>query len=431
MSITTTTSDPARRDRDDLSWVIWAAFAAFGTYFCMYGIRKPFTAGSYNDTEVWGIGFKTVLVTSQVAGYLLSKVIGIKIIAEMPPARRTGTLLCLVLFAEAALVLFGLVPRPWNAVCLFLNGLPLGMVWGLIQGFLEGRRLTELLTACLCASFILADGVTKTTGSWLLKQGISEDWMPSVAGCLFLLPLGICVAMLARISPPTPQDIAARSERSIMNGSDRQGFLRRNAWGLLPLVVMFLLVTIMRSIRADFAPEIWKGLGSTAAPGTFTYTEMLVAFGVLVVNGSAVLIRDNRRAFFASLATCGLGFLLATSGLLARSGGWIDGFTFMVLIGLGLYLPYVAIHTTVFERLLSMTRERGNIGFLMYLADSVGYFGYVVVMVARNFLPIKFDVLTLLTAGCWTAIGFSTVCLIISSRYFARIGSSPPAERER
>ena len=53
----------------------------------------------------------------------------------------------------------------------------------------------------------------------------------------------------------------------------------------------------------------------------------------------------------------------------------------MVLMGLGLYLPYVAIHTTVFERLIAMTRERGNLGFLMYLADAVGYLGYAVVMV--------------------------------------------------
>ncbi len=35
---------------------------------------------------------------------------------------------------------------------------------------------------------------------------------------------------------------------------------------------------------------------------------------------------------------------------------------------LGLYFPYVAIHATVFERLMAMNRDRGNIAYLMYLA---------------------------------------------------------------
>ena len=48
----------------------------------------------------------------------------------------------------------------------------------------------------------------------------------------------------------------------------------------------------------------------------------------------------------------------------------------LLLVGLGLYLPYVAFHTTIFERLIALTRERANVGFLMYLADSLGYFAY-------------------------------------------------------
>ena len=110
-------------------------------------------------------------------------------------------------------------------------------------------------------------------------------------------------------------------------------------------------------------------------PSTFTYSESLVAVRVLVNNGGAVLIRDNHKALLASLGTCGLGLALIAATLMARDGRAAGGFAFMVLIGLGLYLPYVAMHTTVFERLLGTTRERGNIGFLMTFADSVGYLG--------------------------------------------------------
>ena len=93
----------------------------------------------------------------------------------------------------------------------------------------------------------------------------------------------------------------------------------------------------------------------------------------------------------------------------------------MVLIGLGFYLPYVAIHTTVFERLLAMTRDRGNIGFLMYVADSIGYLGYVIVMLARNASHREADFLGLLTGACWLAVGLSTICLVLCWRYFSAI----------
>ena len=54
--------------------------AAFGTYFCMYAFRKPFTAATFEDTIWLGIGFKTILVAAQVSGYTISKFVGIKVI---------------------------------------------------------------------------------------------------------------------------------------------------------------------------------------------------------------------------------------------------------------------------------------------------------------------------------------------------------------
>ena len=113
-----------------------------------------------------------------------------------------------------------------------------------------------------------------------------------------------------------------------------------------------------------------------AVPATFANSEVLVALFVLVANGLSVLILDNRRAFFTAIGVALAGGLLMLAALVGLRQSWIDGFTFMVLLGTGLYLPYVAIHTTIFERLIAMTRERGNLGFLMYVADSAGYLGY-------------------------------------------------------
>lgn len=400
----------------ELFWTVWSIVAAFGTYFCMYAYRKPFTAAEFGED----LKLKTILVTTQVLGYMVSKFIGIKVIAEMRPERRAGGILTLIGIAQAALVVFGIIPPPWNAVCLFINGLALGMVFGLVLGFLEGRQQTEALAAGLCASFILADGVTKSLGTWLLNQGVSEFWMPAAAGAIFALPLGVFVWMLSRIPPPSAADVAARTARPPIDRRDRWSLLHRYAWGLSMLVVIYLAITVLRSVRADFAPQIWEGLsGERAAPAIFTYSEIFVALGVMVVNGSAVFIRDNRRAFFASLGTCGLGFAMLAAALFGWQLRQLGGFAFMVLIGLGLYLPYVAFHTTIFERLLAMTRDRGNVGFLMYVVDSIGYLGYVAVMLLRMTLQVKGDFVSFFVGTSWVTGGVSLLCLALCWRYFA------------
>ena len=413
-----------RRTGDEWYWPIWAVVAAFGSYFCMYMFRKPFGAATFEDTTLWGVDFKTVLVTTQVAGYMLSKFLGIKFVSELPPRRRAVGIVVLVLCAEAAMILFGIVPRPWNAICLFLQGLPLGMVFGLVLGGLEGRRQTEALTAGLCASFIFAGGVAKSVGTWLLDLGVSEDWMPAAAGALFIVPICVFSAMLWLLPAPTDRDVAARAARDTMNHTQRRNFLRRYAVGLLPIIIMFTLITIVRNARDDFQPELWAGLGFDASAGTFTQSETIIAIAVLAINALAVAIRDNRAAFFTAIGVCVAGLLLTAAVLTLHGSGRISPFNFMVLLGLGIYVPYVAVHTTVFERLLAMTRDRGTIGYLMYVADSIGYLGYVAVMIARNFVVPKGTeipgILPTTIAIAWATVAVSLVCMATTWAFFVR-----------
>jgi hypothetical protein len=407
-------------DEAGLGPAAWAVIAAFGAYFCMYAFRKPFTAAGYAETDLAGIPYKTVLVTAQVLGYTLSKLAGIRVIAEMNPARRAGLVLGLILAAEGALVLFGLTPPPFNFVWLFLNGLPLGLVFGLVLGFLEGRRRTEALAAGLCTSFIVADGVVKSAGGWVMAAGVPQYWMPAATGLLFLPPLLLFVWMLSRVPAPDAADEAARSERSPMSRQDRAEFLRRYGPGLLTLVGLYVLVTMLRSLRADFAPEIWAGLGVTGQPAVYGLSETVVGAAVLAANASAVFVRDNRRAFLGSLGLCGLGLVLVGVALVAQQSGVLSPFAFMVLYGLGLYLPYIAVHTTLFERLIAMTRERANIGYLMYLADASGYVGYVGLLLLRGAFGTPGDVLPTFLALSGVLVVACLVLLAPCWRYFAR-----------
>lgn len=420
-------------------WPAWSVIAAFGAYFCMYGFRKPFTSIEEVKIDVVLAGvslpvtYKVLLVISQTLGYMSSKFIGIKVISEMPPERRALGILVLITLAELALVGFGLLPQPWNAGCLFFNGLPLGMVFGLVLGFLEGRRATEALAAGLCTSFILADGVTKSVGSWLLTQQVPLVWMPALAGLIFAGPLLLFVWMLSRVPPPNQADVAERSERVTLSRAARWSLFGRYWVGLSAIVAIYLLISVLRSLRADFATELWGGLlGKRAEPELFSRSEFWVALGVLVINGGLVLIRDSRLAFFGSQVVCGAGLLLIMAALLGWQTDSLCGFEFMVLVGLGLYLPYVAVHTTVFERFLAMTREKGNLGFLMYVADAVGYLGVVGVLLAKNLVRVEGTFLNFFLSISWFAVVVSLLCLSASWIYFSwRCAPAPfvvPAE---
>ncbi|MEZ6140437.1 MAG: DUF5690 family protein [Zavarzinella sp.] len=400
---------------------VWAMAAAFGAYFCMYGFRKPFTAATsenFGNLLLWGIDYKILIVTTQVLGYLLAKFIGIKVISEMPQQRRALSILGMIAIAQLSLVIFGLIPAPWNFPLMFINGLMLGMVFGLVMSFLEGRQVSELLIAGLCSSFILADGVMKTVGTRVLQAGVSAYWMPAVAGTIFILPLLISVWMLTRIPPPSDDDRNHRSNREPMSKHDRREFFARYGMGLWLIVGVYVLTTILRSVRADFAPEIWKSIGYSKAPDVFTTSEMYVALGIMLVNGLGILIKTNRTAFFNSLGVSGFGFLLVILGWIAYRSHFIGGFPLMVMLGLGLYLPYVAIHTTVFERLIAWTRQRGNLGFLMYFADTMGYAAYVLVLLGKGLITSKDRVSELFPTLCIIVALLSIVCLVAAGLYF-------------
>ena len=415
--------------RSEIGVSLITAAAAFATYFCMYAFRKPFTAGTYEDQLLWGWGLKTVLVTSQLLGYALSKLIGIKIVSEMSRRWRTLYILGFIAFAELSLVGFAVLPAGAKPVMLFLNGLPLGMVFGLVLAFLEGRKQTEALTAGLCASFVISSGVVKSVGRSLVHDyGVSEFWMPAVTGLIFLVPLLVAVWFLQQTPEPSLEDQQLRMKRTPMSRQERWSFFRTFAPGLTLLLLIYIALTVMRSLRDDFGVEIWRSLGYGDKPQVFAQTELIVAFVVTALNAVAIVIRRNRLAFQAVLGLVAVGFGLVFTSLALLKNSSIGGYSFMILCGIGLYLPYIAFHTTIFERLIAASRRPGNMGFLMYLADTVGYFGYVGLLLLKKQIDASADFLGLFQN---VTLVLSTVCiifLVIVAVYFHRAFPREPTD---
>ena len=146
----------SKRFQKIVSFPGWALVAAFGTYFCMYGFRKPYTAATYADAEFFGINYKILLIIAQTLGYVIAKWVGIKFVSEIKREQRVKAILFLIGFAELMLLMFGIVPRPWNIICLLLNGLPLrGDLWFSARVFRgpEGYRIFSRGFVCELHSF--------------------------------------------------------------------------------------------------------------------------------------------------------------------------------------------------------------------------------------------------------------------------------------
>ena len=371
-------------------FALFVIFASFSPYFCMYAFRKPFSAAGYDGLVFLGttIDLKPALVISQIIGYVISKVIGIKICSEVTRGRRALALVTLIGIAQLSLLLFALLPNDLKVLAIFFNGLPLGMVWGMVVWYLEGRRTSEMLLAGLSCSFIIASGVVKDVGRWLMTSvQVDQFWMPFVTGLCFLPPFLLAVWLLNQLPDPSAEDISARVERTTMNRGQRWQFIRQFLPAMLLLVITYFFLTAYRDYRDNFGVEIFEALGYGADQSlVFTRSEIWVAVGVLGTLAALNVIRDNRRGLIGAFGIMVSGVALLGGATLMLDAGRIDGMTWMILTGLGSYLAYVPYGSVLFDRLIASTRATGTAVFAIYVADAIGYGGAITVLLTKDLL---------------------------------------------
>ncbi len=426
-------------------FVFIAIVASFSTYFAMYAFRKPFAAAKFEGQFFFGthVALKTAIVISQILGYALSKYIGIKVCSEVTPAKRAKLLLLLIGWAQAALVLYGLLPDDWKFIAIFFNGLPLGMVWGLVVWYLEGRRTSELLLAGLSLSFIIASGVVKDFGRALMEGGVAqwwhavpvvgsaigdaigkvgEGWMPAIAGFHFLPVFLVSVWLLNQLPRPSTADVAERVGREPMKGSDRLAFVRQFAFGLGLMLVAYFFLTAYRDFRDNYQVEIFDGLGYPykANKAIISKAESIVTFGVMGVLALLNLVKDNRRGLLCAFGVMTGGVVLLGVSTALIQAKLISGFWWMTLTGLGSYLAYVPYGSVLFDRLIASTRVVGTAVFAIYLADAIGYTGSVGVQLYKDLWAGSMSRFAFFAGFTWFMCFLGTACLVASAVYFAR-----------
>jgi hypothetical protein len=413
------------------SSLLLAMLASFVTYTSMYAFRKPITAATFDGMMVMGMNYKSLLIVTQVLGYLTSKFVGIKYISELKSAYRFRLLVGLMFISYTGLFLFAITPSPYNIIWILLNGFPLGFIWGIIFSYLEGRRATDVLACFLSISFVVGSGLVKSIGVWTIKvMGISEVWMPFVVASYFFPVLILSSYVLDLIPEPEQKDKELRTERLPMNSEDRKTLLRIYGIGLVPVMLLSMLLTLSRDIKDNFLIEIFDQFKLSSETSVYLKTELSISIILLILLSLIVLIRNNARAFFMIHIFMSVGLSMVLLSTFVMDFGTNHLFGWMILHGIGLYLAYILLQSLYFERFIAYFRIKGNVGFFVYMVDFSGYLASCLVIIYKEFFHFNMSWSTFFINMNYISAIAGIILTVMALLFFFTKNNNPDVEKK-
>ena len=400
---------------------LFTSVVAFLTYACVFSYRKTFTVATFDGIRMGVFSYQTLLIISQVVGYMISKFYGIFFISALRRTGRWKTVALMIGISWACLLLFAVTPDVLGLVWFFINGFMLGFLWGVVFSYVEGRRSTDLTGSVMAVSFIFAGGFSRSVGKWLMiEHGVSEKWMPFMTGAVFALPLAVFLYLMEQIPPPDTADEQARARRIPMQPADRKAFMKTLGTGIALVTFTYIFLTILRDIRDNYMANMWRELGYGDNYAIFTRTETITSVIVLAMMGMLVFVKRNMLAFRLVHGAIIAGFLMGGVASALFLSGRLSGALWMQLTGLGLYMAYIPFNSIFFERLIASFRMAANVGFLMYITDAFGYLGSVTLMIIKE--TMRFSI-TWSDYYAWGVLAFSVVgfaTMAVSLGWFGR-----------
>lgn len=417
----------------DALLILWAGGAALLSYSLVYALRKPYTAASFEGVDFFGTDYKVAVTTIQILGYVIAKFFGIKLISELKKERRFKFFVCSAVAAEAALVGFGLLAPPFNVAAMFLNGLSLGCMWGVIFSFIEGRKVTDMLASLLGVSMVFSSGVAKSFGLFAMNEmHVGQFWMPAVIGA-FALPLLVFMGyMLKRLPHPTEEDIALRNERVTLDGNGRKLLFRSYAPILTLLFVGNFMLLVLRDIKEDFLVNILDM--SNQSSWLFAQVDTIVTLVILGIFAAFIFFRSNIRALMCLMGLVIAGCLVMTYVSLNYEALDWQPVVWLFVQSLCLYIAYLTFQTIFFDRFIACFRIRGNVGFFIAIIDFIGYMGTVTLLSTKEFLNFDMEWFALYNhmacaVGAVCAVLFTVAAVLIYKRYSAQGNREEQTER--
>lgn len=422
----------SRKRLSDFLFILWARGAALLSYSLVYALRKPFTAASFENAEFFDMDYKVVVTISLILGYVVSKFIGIKLISELQSEERFKFILTSVLLAEASLILFGLLSTPFNVAAMFLNGLSLGCMWGVIFSFIEGRRVTDILASLLGVSMVISSGTAKSVGLYVMNHlHVSEFWMPALIGAVALPLLLLLGWALNKLPEPNKEDIAMKSERETLNGKQRWELFKSYMPFLSMLFIANIAIVVLRDIKEDFLVNIIDV--SAYSPWLFAQIDSVVTLIILGIFGLMVLVKDNLKALSVLFGLIIAGMIVMSIVSFGQQQLRLSPVIWLFIQSLCLYIAYLTFQTIFFDRFIACFRIRGNVGFFIVTTDFLGYTGTVLVLVLKEFYNPDIDWAVFYNqfagyVGIFCCVTFVCSFVYLHQRFRKEIGMTAPRE---
>lgn len=405
----------------DALLILWAGGAALLSYSLVYALRKPYTAASFEGLTFLGSDYKVAVTTIQILGYVIAKFFGIKIISELKKEKRFRFFVSSAILAEAALIGFGILNPPYNVIAMFVNGLSLGCMWGVIFSFIEGRKVTDILASLLGVSMVFSSGVAKSFGLFAMNEmQIDQFWMPAVIGG-FALPLLVLMGyMLKKLPQPTAEDIALRNERVILDGKGHKKLFMKYAPILSLLFIGNFMLLVLRDIKEDFLVNILDM--SNQSSWLFARIDTIVTLVILGIFALFAFFRNNIKALLWLMTLVIAGCLTMTYVSFFYETLNLPPITWLFIQSLSLYIAYLTFQTIFFDRFIACFRIKGNVGFFIAMIDFIGYLGTVTLLSTKEFLNIELEWFALFNhiscaVGAICSILFTIAGLLIYRKY--------------
>jgi hypothetical protein len=233
--------------------------------------------------------------------------------------------------------------------------------------------------------------------------------MPAVIGGIAAPLLAGIAALLDRLPEPTDEEKSEKSCREPLHKDQRRRLFRTYAPFLIPLFVVNILYTVLRDIKEDFLVDIIRYTDIRLSPFLFVRLDAIVTLLLLMILGSMIKVRDNRRALNILLA-----LMFAGSVLVFLSSVFFDSMSatpllWLFLQSLGIYTAYLAFQTVFFDRFIACFKIRGNVGFFIYMSDFLGYSASCLFLCGKSLPGIRVNWLEYYGI---LAVTVGTVCIL-------------------
>ena len=208
----------------------------------MYGFRKPFTVASFEGLSYFGVDYKILIIIVQAIGYFISKFIGIKFISELKPEKRIAYLFTFIAIAELSLLGFAAVPAPYNILFMFINGIPLGMIWELFSLILKDenhRNHRIIFMFKLCGFFWFYKICRKISDGYFFHFRILDAFFST--GLIFIIPLILFGLFLKEFPNLQKKIFCLKIRDKLLNGKERKALIQQF---LYPLFVSYFYISV-------------------------------------------------------------------------------------------------------------------------------------------------------------------------------------------